>query len=129
MRDITSEIEAAGAQLVVIGNGKPHQAARFRDAQGIDFQLLVDPEMKAYRAAGLRRDVGSMLSPRTVTNGLRAFMGGHRQKRLQGDPWQQGGAFVIAAGGELLFSQISQATGDHVDPDDLLETLRLDRAS
>ena len=124
MREFTQQFEELGARLVVVGNGQPHHAARFRDDFDLDFPLLVDPEMNAYRAAGLRRDLGSTFDRRLVKNSMRALKEGFRQKSVQGDPWQQGGAFVIDPDGEVLFSYISQVGGDHVDPQDLLETLR-----
>ena len=62
---------------------------------GLDCPLLVDPELRAYRAAGLRRGRVELLSPRLPLNAMRALRAGYRQTSVQGDPWQLGGVFVI----------------------------------
>ena len=98
---------------MVVGNGTPAQARDFVDEFDLAFPVLTDPELLAFRAAGLRRDLGSTLNVRLLGNALRA---GHRQTGVQGDPWQQGGAFVITAAGEVLFRHVSEVAGDHADP-------------
>lgn len=123
LRDITPRIRDRGAELVVIGNGDPKQASAFARARDLDFPLLTDPRRDSYRAAGLRRDVASTFNLSLVKNAGRALRGGHFQSTVQGDPWQQGGAFVFAPGDVVLFSQISKTAGDHADPEDLLAAL------
>ena len=98
MRDRIDDIRARGAELVIVGNGSPHFAATFRDDYALDCPLLVDPELRAYRVAGLRRGRVEMLSPRLPGHAIRAFRGGARQGAVQGDPWQLGGTFVIRPG-------------------------------
>lgn len=120
LRPFTSEFEAAGAELTVIGNGSVKQAAAFAEERDLPFRLLTDPGLRSYKAADLKRSVLSTFRPTLVTSGLRALKGGHRQSSVRGDPIQQGGAFVIAAGGDVLYSQKSDTAGDHVDPEALL---------
>jgi hypothetical protein len=43
---------------------------------------------------------------------------------MQGDPWQQGGAFVLDTAGAIRFTHVSQRAGDHAPPEALLEALR-----
>ena len=124
MRDRLDEIRARGADLVVIGNGNAEFAAAFRQDLGIpDVTLLVDPELRAYRAAGLRRGRVELLSPRLAGNALRAFRSGFRQGAVQGDPWQLGGVFVIRPGGALAYRQVSREAGDHAPLDDVIAAL------
>lgn len=123
MRDAYEEIKNRNARLVVIGNGRPEQARAFRETEGITFDLWVDTEMKAYRAAGLRRDPGGILSPRILGHVLRALRGGFRQTGIQGDPWQLGGAFVISSQGKTVFEQVSREAGDHASLPELLRAL------
>ena len=123
LRDINPQIEEKGARLAVIGNGSPTQAKAFKEDRQLDFPLLTDPGLGAFKAAGFKRGVGATFTPRFAKNMLRAMSAGHRQSWVEGDPWQQGGAMVIRPGDELLFLQISQAAGDHADPRDLLEIL------
>jgi len=111
--DVQHEICERGAELVVVGNGTPHFAEAFRKDFGLDGPLLVDPELRAYRAAGLRRGRVEILSPRVAWNGLRALRGGARQQGVKGDPWQLGGVFVIRPDGSLAFAHRSREAGDH----------------
>ena len=123
MRDARPLIQALGADLVVVGNGSPAQALDFKQQRDIDFPLLVDPKLEAYAAAGLRRDLGATLNFATLGNAVRALRGGHRQSSVEGDPWQQGGAFIITPDGKDHYKYISQAAGDHPDPEEIVAAL------
>jgi peroxiredoxin len=123
LRDEVSEIHSRGAELVVIGNGAPHFAAAFREDQSLDGPLLIDPELRAYRAAGLRRGYLEFLSPRMLINAIRALRSGYRQSGVQGDPWQLGGVFVIRPGGELAYRYVSREAGDHAPVNEILDAL------
>ncbi len=123
MRDHLPEIRARGAELVVIGNGSQHFAAAFREDMGLDCPLLVDPALRAYRAAGLRRGRVELLSPRLPLHALRALRAGHRQTSVQGDPWQLGGVFVIRPDGTVAFRHASREAGDHAPIDAIVAAL------
>jgi len=101
---------------VIVGNGNQTFAEAFREEFEIEGLLLVDPELHAYRAAGLRRGHREIASPQLIGNTFRALLSGARQISVQGDPWQLGGVFVFAAGGDLRFQFRSAAAGDHADP-------------
>ena len=104
------------AEVVIVGNGNQTFAEAFREEFEIEGLLLIDPDLHAYRAAGLRRGRREITSPRLIGNMLRALLSGARQASVQGDPWQLGGVFVFAPGGELRFQFRSAAAGDHADP-------------
>ncbi len=123
MRDSLDEIEARGATLVVVGSGKPHHARWFAEDLNYDGPILADPDLLTYRAAKLRRTYFSLLSPATIAAAMRAFGDGHRQTRTRGDPWQNGGVFVLAPGDRVLFEQRSAAAGDHARVDEILAAL------
>ena len=123
MRGAYEEIKNKGARLVVIGNGQPRHARAFREDEGIPFDLWVDPEMRAYRAAGLRRGLTNAVSRRSLGHVWRALRRGFRQTKVQGDPWQLGGAFVITPDGNTVYEQVSREAGDHASIPDLLEVL------
>ena len=55
LRDRADEIRGAGAELVIVGNGAASFGKAFSEDYGLDGPVLVDPELRAYRAAGLRR--------------------------------------------------------------------------
>ena len=60
---------------------------------------------------------------RMLGHGVRALKKGFRQKRLQGDPWQLGGVFVIDPSGKILYKQISREAGDHPEAGEILAAL------
>ena len=124
LRGYVERIRAQGAELVVIGNGNAAQARAFRDAEQVTFPLYTDPSLTSYRAAGLKRSLGSVLSPKVWLHGLSATVAGHRQSATQGDALQQGGVFVFDVGGVELYRYVSQEAGDHPDPDAILAALK-----
>lgn len=126
MRDRIYEIREHGAELVIIGNGAAHFAATFREDYDLEGPILVDPELRAYRAAGLRRGHVEVLSPRLPIHALRALGRGYRQGETQGDPWQLGGVFVVRPGGSLSFRYTSRQAGDHPSVDSILAALEPD---
>ena len=113
MRDVYPTILERGADVVVVGQGQAAAAADFAEQYSLPFPLLVDPDMEAYRAAGMRRGVLTGVNPRSLGHLMRAARGGHRQGRVQGDPWQQGGVFVLGPGEATHFEYISREAGDH----------------
>src|SRR5690606_34517699 len=123
LRGRLSELHARGAELAVVGNGTPAQAARFVRERAPDVTVLVDPGLKAYEAAGLKRSVGALLRPSVLGNAWRALRAGHGQGLTQGDPWQQGGVLVVGQGGDLRYAYVSQAPGDHPPLEDVLAAL------
>lgn len=130
MRDVVDDIRQRGAELFVIGNGSPAQALDFQKDRGRGLNLLVDPSLKTYAAAGLRRNPLSMISPRSIGHSMRALAKGKIQGLTQGDPWQLGGAFVVDPQGQVVFRQVSREAGDHADPVEILAALdRLAQAS
>lgn len=128
MRDRIDDVRARDAELVIVGNGARGFAEAFREDFSLDCPLLVDPELRAYRAAGLRRGRVELLSPRLPVNALRALRAGYRQTEVQGDPWQLGGVFVIRPDGELSYRFESREAGDHAPVDEILAALEKDAA-
>jgi len=126
LRDRIREIRARGAELVIVGNGNRSFATAFRADFGLDGPLFCDPELHAYRAAGLRRGRVELLSPRLPVHALRALRAGSRQVGVQGDAWQLGGAFVIRPGGALTYRYASREAGDHAPVDEILQALAPD---
>lgn len=123
MRGVVEDIQGRGALLALVGNGSVDEARQFRDEQRLTTPLFTDPSLGSYRCAELRHGVVSSLSPRVFGHGLKAFAQGFRQTTTQGSALQQGGAFVIAKGGRLLFEFASREAGDHPDPKALIEAL------
>lgn len=128
MRGDQERIEAAGAELTFVGSSRPAAAAEFKREKQLEARLLVDPELAAYGAFGLKRSVRSSLGLKSVKHAWRAFREGHRQESVKGDPWQQGGVFVLAPDGEggagqVLYAYRSAEAGDHPPNEEWLAVL------
>jgi len=122
------EIEAAGAQLVFVGNGRADQAARFAEKEVPGATLLTDPSLESYRALGLPRGVLATLGPGSTLAAVSAAVrGGHRQTRIEGDAWQQADLLVLGPGGRILFLQRNRDAGDRPDLDGALRALGAER--
>jgi dehydrogenase/reductase SDR family protein 12 len=128
LRDRLPELRAAGARVAVIGNGTAAFAQAFREDLALpdDLALLVDPELRSYRAAGMRRGRSELFSPRLATNALRALRGGFRPGAVQGDPFQLGGLLVVRTDGALAYRHISREAGDRADLGAVLGALAAD---
>jgi peroxiredoxin len=117
------EIEAAGARLIVVGNGQPRFVSDFRRTTGFEGLLYTDPTRSAYRACGFNRGVSATVNPTTAKNAVRALRGGFRQGKTQGDPWQQGGVVAIAPGDEVLRIERVRRAGDVINLDAAIDAL------
>jgi hypothetical protein len=118
------QIHAAGAEVYVIGHGAPMFIAGLRETTGFTGPVYTDPTLAVQRAAQLRHGLGSMLSLAAGARTIRAAARGFKQGSVQGDATQQGGALVIAPGGEVRYHHISKSPGDNADVADLLRALR-----
>ena len=117
------KFEAAGAALVVVGQGTPRHAQHFREQQGLDgLELLVDPDRKAYALAGTKvATVSELLGPKSVIAGVkRAASDRVMQGAVKGHPAQLGGVLVVAEGGAVAWSHLADNAGDNPPNDDVL---------
>jgi peroxiredoxin len=124
------DFEAAGARLVLIGQLTPRHAAHFRSRQQIDVPVLADEQRASYKAAGAKvGTMGELLGPKVVAKSA-AVTAKYRvvQGRTIGHPAQLGGAMVIAPGGEVVWSHMSQDASDNASPEEILEAVRSARA-
>ena len=128
MRDSIRNWQGRGINIVMVGNGNRYFAEAFREEFELAATLLLDTDLEAYRAAGLRRGLVETLSPRLLGNAIRAYTGGARQVGIKGDPWQLGGVFVFARGGELAFEHRSREAGDHASASEIEAALPIDPA-
>jgi hypothetical protein len=114
-----------GGEVVLVGLGTPAHAAAFKRETDIPFRLLVSPDKAAYRAMDLERgsnaDVLGLRALRKVPRALRA--GGSWRWPKQDWHWL-GGAFVIAPGGEVVWSHRATHSGDNPSNELLLAALQ-----
>jgi alkyl-hydroperoxide reductase/thiol specific antioxidant family protein len=121
---VRDEIHARRAELFIIGNGAPDFAQAFREHLGIATPVYTDPSLATYRLLDFKRGVTDvLLSPKVWANAARAWRGGFRQGRVQGDPWQLGGVLVVRADETVAYRYASAAAGDHPPVADVLRAL------
>lgn len=120
MCDRKAEFAARNCRVVFVGPALPAQAAAFAQEYGCGLPVLSDPQRNAFRALHLRRGLWSVLRPSVLLHAMRALRAGFRQQRVQGDPWQQGGAAVFDSKGALRCVLIDRAAGQPLDLDRLL---------
>ena len=122
------KFEDAGVSLVLIGQGTPRQAARFRDQWEIELPVLADSKRESYRAAGAKvATMGELLGPRSVGRGAAKTLGSGgriRQGRVIGHPAQLGGSLVIDLQGRVAWSHMSEDASDNAPPEEILEAAR-----
>ena len=112
------QLHQAGIEnLVVVGNGAPMFIEGFRETTGFKGPIYTDPSLEVYKAAELRRGLGSMVSFGAAKATLGSLRRGFRQGKTQGDATQQGGILVIAPDGRILYHHISQYPGDNASPE------------
>jgi hypothetical protein len=112
LRPHLPRIHAAGAELIVVGNGAPHFVRGFRETTGFEGPVFCDPDLSAYRAANLKRSLWRLLDPRGIGDAVRALARGARQTRVEGDAQQLGGAMVIRPPGTVVYRYASGRPGD-----------------
>jgi hypothetical protein len=121
---LADEVRSLGGELYVVGHGTLEQTRAFRDEQSTPFPLFTDPTRQAYELMGMRRGLRTVLAPGVLWRSLQARRAGFRQSRVAGDPLQQGGVLVLAAGGRELYRFISREAGHHAPPADVLAALK-----
>lgn len=125
MQDAQPRFAQAGADLVLIGQATPGDAANFRRQFEIELPLLADKRRSTYKAIGAKMaGVSGLFGPKVVFKGLQTILGRQvRQGRTIGHPSQLGAAIVFAPGGEVLFKQLANDASDNAPPEELLAAL------
>ena len=120
------EVHAAGAGAVLVGNGPPDVIGGFVERHGLGDKhadVLTDPTLATFRAAGLARSAWGTFGPRAIVDYARALGGGHVPRKTEGDVLQLGGALVVDVGGRIVFQHTSRSLGDHADASDLVDAV------
>jgi len=120
------KFEAAGANLVLIGQGTRAQAADFKGKQGIELPLLVDPDRRSYKAAGAKKATFSeLLGPAVVLKGIRRGVKSRlHQGRTIGHPAQLGGVLVVARDGRVTWAHLADDASDNPPNETVLKAAR-----
>jgi peroxiredoxin len=125
---------AAGLTPVVVGQGEPARAARYRAEHGLPCAVLCDPGHVAYRAYG----IGQWQPERVLFDAPAEYwehspeLGASFQadRRTEGrplvdDPWRGVAEFVIGTEGLIRLSYAYQYCEDFPDPRVLMAAARL----
>lgn len=120
------QFDAAGANLVLIGQLTPRHAAHFRRRQGIDVRVLADEQRTSYKTAGAKMgSVSELIGPSVVAKGvLTSLRTGKSQTRTIGHPAQLGGAMVISPDGTVAWSHMAKDASDNAPPEEILAAVR-----
>ena len=105
--------------LYVIGNGTPNFIEGFRETTGFTGPLYTDPSLAVYKAAELKRGLGTILKLGAAAATVGSLRRGFRQGKVMGDGTQQGGVLVVAPDGRILYHHISRYPGDNASPDEI----------
>ncbi len=124
-----SELEAAGARLLVVGNGNPQHAQQFMRRFGLAEGVYTDPARRLYRRLELSHGLRTSVNWQSTKHARRALQAGYRNEGIKGDRWQQGGTFVSAPDGSLLMNHRSQVAGDQVEVEQVIQALSRYQAS
>ena len=119
------QFEAAGANLVLIGQLTPRNAAHFRRRQKIELPVLADDDRASYTAAGAKDgNLAELVGPKVVAKGaLTTLRTGKLQGRTIGHPAQLGGAMVITSVGEVAWSHMAKDASDNASPEEILAAI------
>ena len=120
------QFEAAGVNLVLIGQATPRHAAQFRQRQKLELTVLADEDRASYKAAGAKvATVGELLGPKVVAKGIGVSrQTGQVQGRTIGHPAQLGGVLLIEPDGAVAWSHMAQDAGDNASPEEILAAAR-----
>ena len=78
-------------------------------------RALADLPRNLFKAFGLgQAKLMQLISPGAIACGIRATMGGHRQTKPTGDPWQMSGTFLVE-GDRIIWSHKPRHVGDNPD--------------
>lgn len=120
MRGIANKADDLG-NLAIVGNGTVAHARDFdRTHSKGRLRSLVDTEKKTYKELEMAHGVATTMTAASGLRALGALSRGHIQSTNKGDPNQQGGVLVVAAGGRPVFFQRSEFAGDHARLEQIL---------
>lgn len=121
MRDHIPEVQDAGGEIVILGNGSPENARWFIEDFKVTMRVFVDPDLSSHKIVGARQQ--NLFDPRSMMRAGSLMVRGFRQTKTMGPGLQLGGVFVITPTGQMPFRYLSKFAGDHPDPKDAIKAL------
>lgn len=126
------KFDAAGARLVLIGQGTPAHAQHFREEQNVEgLEILVDPDRAAYEVAGAKvATMSELFGVKSMVAGIKRATGDRvMQGAVKGHPAQLGGVLVVAKGGKIAWAHLADNAGDNPPNDDVLAAVERAQAA
>jgi peroxiredoxin len=123
LRRSKTEFETQQTKIVLVSFGTRQLAQAWIAETQTDFQLLLDPEMKAYHAYGLQHSLLRSWSPKIWFEYARLMMRGRKWRGIQGDSGQLGGDFIIDQSGIIRMAYRSHDPADRPGISDILQIL------
>ena len=125
MRDEADRFGDLGARVVLIGLGRPEQAADFCGRRRLAFDCVVQPERTAHKAFGLRRGTwNETTGPAVWVPWMKNVAAGRLQGGFgQGDPAQMGGTFVVDTEGIVRYAFRARRSSEIAGTDEVLEAV------
>jgi hypothetical protein len=118
------ELSELGVRTVFVGNGEPRFIEGFVTRQALEdkhVEVLTDPTLAAFRAAGLLRSAWATFGPRGLADKVRGLTRGFGWSGMKGDQLQQGGSIVVDAAGKIALYHRSESLGGHARPTDIVD--------
>jgi peroxiredoxin len=119
-----AELRAIGMRVALVGSGEPEHIAPFVARVGLEgrgVEVLTDPTLAAFRAAGLVRSAWATYGPVALYQVARSMTRGHPHLPPLGDRLQQGGTLLVDHGGRLAFYHRNASVGGDPPMVDLVD--------
>lgn len=124
MREAYPEIQATGAEVVLVTMDDPMRLCAFKEHWKLPFICLADPQQEGYRAFQCPRGTWLEVAGPAIWWPAINSLFRHGAGLVRGDPKQLPGSFIIDREGLLRFTHRSRHSADWASPDQLLMTLR-----
>ncbi|XP_070194603.1 peroxiredoxin-like 2C isoform X2 [Littorina saxatilis] len=120
-------LQEAEVRLVVIGPAPFKCIKPFKQLTGYQYTLYCDPDREIYKELGfLEKNVfGTLDQSKHIKSGMvmgvmKSMWRAMKVQEYQGNPNQQGGAFILGPGEEVHFTHLDEANTDHMNINELL---------
>jgi hypothetical protein len=117
--------EELGLNVIVVGSGNAAQAKVFKKETHYKGNIWLDPSGGLYKAFECKRGKEFCLGPNTYHQVKRAIAAGlkYPSPPIQGDPFQNGGLFVVSQKHGVIFKHIETYAGHLPNMDELFATI------
>ena len=125
LREANDEIQAAGAEVVLVTMDDPERLHAFKARWQLPFVCLADPRQEAYRAFQCPRgSLWQVAGPAMWWRAIKSLFR-HGAGLVRSDPMQLPGSFVIDREGVVRFAHRSRHSADWASPEELLAAVRV----